>query len=204
MPCRGSLPALAFVLLIAGCGTEPPAAGPPPRAGSPAGDAGSAPAASEPRPEEARTGCSAAAVDDQLPAQPELPPAVAATRQAIFAAATACDLAALDELAPPELRYSFGDHGEAVAAWREAEARGEPVLRWMAAVLRATPANEHGLWVWPAFFTRTVAEWSAADRREAERLLGEDFAALIGSGAYLGHRVGIAEDGTWTYFVAGD
>lgn len=203
MTCRGALPALAFVLLIAGCGAEPPAAGPPRPADSTA-PGPSPPAAGEPRPEEAPAGCSAATVAGPLPAQPELPPAVAATREAIFAAATACDFAALDALAPSELRYTFGDHGDAVAAWREAEARGEPVLRWMAEVLRATPANEHGLWVWPAFFTRTVAKWSAADRREAERMLGEDFASLTGSGAYLGYRVGLAEDGTWMYFVAGD
>lgn len=203
-PCWG-FPAIAFVLLIGGCGTEPPAAAPPRPSDAPASATPPAPAAaSEPRPAEARAICSAATLPGDLPAQPELPPAVAATRQAIFAAATACDFTALDDLAPPTLRYSFGENVDAVAAWRAAEARGEPVLRWMAAVLAAEPAHEHGLWVWPGFFLRPVAEWSAADRREAERLLGEDFAALTGSGAYLGYRVGVAEDGTWQYFVAGD
>jgi hypothetical protein len=200
----GALLTFPFVLLIAGCGTESPSGGPPRPADAPASASPPAPAASEPRPEEMSTGCSAATVADPLPAQPELPPAVAATRQAIFAAATACDFAALDDLAPPTLRYSFGENVDAVAAWRAAEARGEPVLRCMAAVLTAEPAHEHGRWVWPGFFVRPVAEWSAGDRSEAERLLGEDFAALTGSGAYLGYRVGVAEDGTWTYFVAGD
>lgn len=204
MACRGALPALTFVFLIAGCSTEPPAAGPARPADSPADAGPSAPTAGEPRQEEARTDCSAATVADHLPAQPELPPAVAATREAIFAAATACDFAALDALAPPDLRYTFGDHGDAVASWREAEERGEPVLRWLAELLRATPANDHGLWVWPAFFTRTVAEWSPDDRRQVERLLGEDVESLTGSGAYLGYRVGIADDGTWRYFIAGD
>ncbi|HEX2165068.1 MAG TPA: hypothetical protein VHM02_14085, partial [Thermoanaerobaculia bacterium] len=110
----------------------------------------------------------------------------------------------LDELAPPELRYTFGDHADPVAAWRAAEERGEPVLRRMAEVLRAAPGRQHGLWVWPAFFIRPVEEWTPEDRREAERLLGDDLERLTGSGAYLGDRLGIAADGTWQYFVAGD
>lgn len=152
----------------------------------------------------AAAACSAATVAGDLPAQPELPPAVAATRRAIFAAATACDFAALDRLAPPELRYSFGENVDAIAAWREEEERGEPVLRRMAEVLRAAPDEQHGLWTWPGFFLRTVEEWTPEDRREAERLLGDDLDFLTSSGAYLGYRVGIAADGTWQYFVAGD
>jgi len=213
MPASRAFPVLVTLLLLAGCAGGPetdggdstaPAAPSSPGAGEETGVAAAPPVASQPPADEAAATCSAATLSGDLPAQPELPAAVAATREAIFAAATACDFAALDDLAPPTLRYSFGENVDAVAAWRAAEARGEPVLRWMAAVLAAEPAHEHGLWVWPGFFVRTVEEWSAADRREAERLLGEDFAALTGSGAYLGYRVGVAEDGTWTYFVAGD
>jgi hypothetical protein len=173
--------------------TTPPATATPPAAGT--GIEGPAVPAAD---------CSAAAVSGDLPAQPELPPAVAATRRAIFAAATACDFAALDRLAPPELRYSFGENVDAIAAWRDEEERGEPVLRRMAEVLRAAPDEQHGLWTWPGFFLRTVEEWTPEDRREAERLLGDDLDFLTGSGAYLGYRVGIAADGTWQYFVAGD
>jgi hypothetical protein len=171
----------------------PPTAATPPAAGTEVED-----------PALPATDCSAAAVSGDLPAQPELPPAVAATRRAIFAAATTCDFAALDRLAPPELRYSFGEHVDAIAAWREDEERGEPVLRRMAEVLRAAPDESHGLWTWPGFFLRPVDEWTPEDRREAERVLGDDLDFLTGSGAYLGYRVGIAADGTWQYFVAGD
>lgn len=216
---RASAIVVLAVLLggcLAGCRAEPPAAGPPgaadrvttpdpaaPRGGTGEDGTSTTPTADEPA-GDAEAWCSAATVAGDLPAQPELPPAVAATRRAIFAAATACDLAALDELAPADLSYSFGDSGDPVGSWREAEARGEPVLRRMARVLRATPAEQDGLWVWPAFFLRPVAEWTAAERREAERLIGEDLELLTGSGDYLGHRLGIAADGTWRYFVAGD
>lgn len=149
--------------------------------------------------------CSGVSVAGELPEQDELPAAVAATRAAIFEAAVTCDYAALDGLAPPELRYTFGENVDALAAWRRDEDRGEPVLRPMAEVLQLTPAHEHRLWTWPAFFTRTVAEWSTADRREAERLLGrEELRQVLGMEAYLGYRLGIADDGTWQYFVAGD
>lgn len=218
MACRKTLVVLALLLLLAGCDAEPPADGragpagpsataapPAPAGGDESGTGAGAPPAGEPPPRgERAAACSAAAVAADLPAQPELPPAVAATRRAIFVAATGCDFAALDELAPSGLSYSFGAEGDAVGHWREAEARGEPVLRRMAEVLRAAPAEEDGLWVWPAFFLRPVAEWSAADRRQAERLLGEELDFLTGSGAYLGYRLGIAADGTWQYFVAGD
>lgn len=205
---------VVLALLAVGCAGEPPAATPPaadppstaapPPAGAGEAGAGTAPPPATETDPEPTADCSAAAVAEELPAQPELPAAVAAKREAIFAAATACDLAALDELAPPELRYTFGDHADPVAAWRAAEERGEPVLRWLAEVLRAAPGRQHGLWVWPAFFVRPVAEWTPEDRREAERLLGDDLERLTGSGAYLGYRVGIAADGTWQYFVAGD
>lgn len=185
--------AVVLAVVLAACASEPPVAGPPPR--------GAAPGEATPRPS---VECSASTVTADLPTQPELPPAVAATRRAIFAAATACDLDALDELAPADLSYSFGDAGDPVAHWRQAEARREPVLRRMAEVLRATPAEQDGLWVWPAFFLRPVAEWTAADRQEAERLLADDLDLATASGDYLGHRLGIAADGTWRYFVAGD
>lgn len=210
-----ALPVVLFVALLAGCRAEPPAPGPPaPGEGGATGDSsvedgrgdegGTEASPDDESTGEAETECSASTLAGDLPAQPELPPAVAASRRAIFAAATACDLAALDELAPPDLSYSFGGSGDAVGSWREAEARGEPVLRWMAAVLRATPAEQDGLWVWPGFFLRPVAEWTAGERREAGRLLGDELDPATLSGDYLGYRLGIAADGTWRYFIAGD
>ena len=89
--------------------------------------------------------------------------------------------------------------------WRAAEERGDPLLRRMAKLPALTPTHQHGLWAWPAFFTRPVEEWTAADHREARRLLGEDgVATQTASGAYLGYRLGIADGGTWQYFIAGD
>lgn len=149
--------------------------------------------------------CTGPAARWELRPQPELPPQVAATREAIYRAANRCDFATLDELAPADLRFSFGDSGDAIESWKASEANGQPVLGAMAEVLTLTPGRQAGLWVWPAFFIRPVEEWSESDHREAVRLLGEERAAAeISYGAYLGYRVGIAEDGTWRYFIAGD
>ena len=149
--------------------------------------------------------CSGAAVAGPLPAQAQLPAPVARTREAIFAAATACDFARLGELAGPTLRYTFGEHEDAVAYWRAAEERGEKVLARMAEVLLRAPAEQAGLWTWPGFFLRPTAEWTAEDRAEAERLLADDeLAGVDEMGQYLGYRIGIAADGRWQYFVAGD
>jgi hypothetical protein len=149
--------------------------------------------------------CSAAGGSGPLAAQPRLPAAVARTREAIHAAATACDFETLGALAGTTLHYSFGAHGDPVGSWRAAEARGEPVLRHMAELLSLAPGQAGDLWVWPGFFLVPAAEWTAAQREEADRLLaGADVPLVDDQGQYLGWRLGIAGDGGWRYFVAGD
>lgn len=206
-PSAKVLLALPLVLLLAACegdhdrpvadphDTAPPEAPPPTKA-----EVAAPPDAPSPN-----ASCSGADARFELRPQPELPAGVAATREAIYRAATACDYPALDELAPADLRFSFGDPGDALESWKDSEARGQAVLQAMAEVLTLTPERQDDLWVWPAFFIRPVEEWSESDHREAVLLLGaERAAAEVSYGAYLGYRVGIASDGTWRYFIAGD
>jgi hypothetical protein len=189
--------ALAAALLLAGCQAPRPAEPPHPN--------GDEPAPSEkPRLDRTAT-CSGARVEATLTEQPQLPEPVALTRRDIFEAAVACDLDRLGALAGPDLHHSFGESGSPAAYWRRAEEESRPVLRQMAEVLLTTPAEAHGFWIWPAFFTRPMTDWTAADRDEARRLLGEtalEEAAELGE--YLGYRLAIHPEGRWQYFVAGD
>ena len=61
-------------------------------------------------------------------------------------------------------------------------------------------------YVWPSAFAYDQWEQVPADEREALTPLydEDDFAGFEQFGAYIGHRVGIAENGDWLFFVAGD
>lgn len=65
-----------------------------------------------------------------------------------------------------------------IAFYRLEEANGIDVLGTLATLLQHDPATDgNGIWVWP-----------------------DDYL----SSEYLGYRVGITEDGTWIFYVAGD
>ena len=119
--------------------------------------------------------CSAWAAE--MPAIPQVDPGAADTWQAVFQAAAACDWDALSAQMPDEFSYSFGgslDADEAIAAWQEAEARGEPILQTLVEVLSdSSPVPSDDIWA-------------------------------FGDTEGLGYRAGIRLDGTWLYFVAGD
>ena len=191
--------ALAAALFVATCGGSEPA---------PEADTDSEPVAAGDTLLTVPAICSAAPLDPALPAEPELPPSVAATRAAIARAAVACDYAALDSLAASsDFSYSFGDGGAPADYWREAEAAGEQPLWYLVRTLALPSFREQydpaepPLFVWPSVFTDepTEEDWAALEgvysieEIEAYREIG-----------FIGYRVGIAEDGTWKFFVAGD
>lgn len=158
--------------------------------------------------------CSAAGLDPDVEPQPGLPQAVADIRQQIVTAAVACDYEALEALAADgELTYSFGDDGDPSSFWRRREAeRGGDLgpLGFLAGILdRPHGVEEHDgtvRYVWPSAFSYpTWSDVPEADRAALEPLYGDDdLESFARFGAYLGHRVVIEEDGTWTAFVAGD
>jgi hypothetical protein len=61
-----------------------------------------------------------------------------------------------------------------------------------------------GYYVWP--WTYTVADVSDLSAHERALLLplGELDTMFVPGTGYLGWRAGIAPDGTWTFFLAGD
>lgn len=156
-------------------------------------------------------GCSAAGLDPVLAPQPGLPPAVARIRSEIAAAAVACDYARLEALAlagQPGFRTSFGNGADPADYWARLEAAGEEPLRMLVRTLTLPHARESydpgdpAIYVWPSVHAADPAE---ADWRALEGLYtAEEIAGFRELGGFLGWRVGIADDGDWLFFVAGD
>src|SRR5690606_15112904 len=124
-----------------------------------------------------------------------------------------------------ETRISFGQPAEsatgapAVAYWQKLEEEGEPVMRILRILLDTEPlvqtfeSADATLATWPALgaLDPTNAEHAAQMEAAIEDLVDtglytrDEVDEILGSGSgWLGWRVGIADDGTWVYFVAGD
>jgi hypothetical protein len=160
--------------------------------------------------------CSTSGWDVALLSQPDLPEPVAATRLAIFDAAMQCDFAALVALAEvgdSPLATTFGGSGPEI--FEEAERRGDQMLRALVEHLNLPPAADYGstgttYYSWPsAFGNMTSANGDGIPAAEYEALLVlysltelEDM--FDAAGGYVGWRNGIAADGEWMYFIAGD
>lgn len=141
--------------------------------------------------------------------QSGLPDAVAATRGAIVAAATACDLNALAELGGPDLNTSFGGGGfQNIIEWEDA-GRGElgTLVRLFDTPYAVQDLADQGVfYVWPAAFAYET--WEEIPTADVEALLAiytqEELDGIALFGSYAGWRVGITEDGDWAFFIAGD
>ncbi len=152
--------------------------------------------------------CSAAG--EAVRPQDDLPPAVAAMRMRIAAAAVACDYARLERLAGEPFSYSFGERGEFAAFLRREEAQGGDPLRFLVGLLDrpfGTLDTQAGTqYVWPSAFAYERWRDVPDAEREALRPLYDesDLADFEQFGAYVGYRVGLDESGEWLFFVAGD
>jgi hypothetical protein len=137
-----------------------------------------------------------------------LPAAVEATRAAVLDAAETRDYDALAELIPDDgFEYTFGElvAGGPIAYWQELErTTGERPLDALAALLRMPYVLSRGYYVWPWAYTAANASDLSTHERDLLAPLGTvDRLVLDGTG-YIGWRAGIAPDGTWVFFVAGD
>lgn len=144
-------------------------------------------------------------VEAELPDQ-DLPEAVATTRQQLWEMATACNMEGLAALArSDDTILSFGDGDDPIALWEAEAEQGRDPLALLARLLGTTPAEDPdaGLWAWPAVQVDPSNEASWA---EVEPIVGSDLVRQMRESGlgYTGYRVGIAADGTWQYFVAGD
>ena len=187
----------ALTLLITGCGSGTESAAP---SQEPTEDAGSQ-ASPQTEPSAATSGGTDVSAE-------EIPPAVAKTRDAIAAAAPERDYAALEALLDPaSLSYSFGESGDPIGYWQQVEEVDEvPIMsEVLPAVLSMGPAKVDDMYVWPAAHAKDPAAWTEDDLADLRLLYSDDdIQSFKELGGYLGYRVGIRDDGTWLFFIAGD
>lgn len=144
-----------------------------------------------------------------LTPQAGLPPKVEVTRQAIYNALQADNHAALGRLIKPtQFKYTFGENIPAgpIAYWQEQRKEGprDPFAE-MKKVLQMPYDKQLSYYVWPGVFVRGAEEWTAEDKETLAKIATvEEIKGYKDFGAYIGYRVGIHEDGTWVYFIAGD
>jgi hypothetical protein len=143
--------------------------------------------------------------DEEPPSS--IPAAVEETRRALLEAAESGDYEALRPLISDSFEYTFGSpvEGGPIAYWQRLEEEtDERPLESLASILKMPYVLSRGYYVWPWAFTVE----SAADLSSYERgllaPLGRSSQLFPRGNGYFGWRTGIAPDGTWAFFVAGD
>ena len=137
-----------------------------------------------------------------------LPAAVEETRVALLEAAESGDYDAVAELIPAEgFTYTFGEpvDGGPVAYWKELErTTDQRPLEALAAVLKMPSVLVRGFYYWPWAHIVSRSEDLSPHERELLAPLGTPSELFPEGSGYFGWRAGIAPDGTWVFFVAGD
>jgi hypothetical protein len=144
-----------------------------------------------------------------------LPPPVKRLREQIIAAAATGNLDNLTPIIeangrPPAL--SFGHVEDPIAYLRSlsGDSEGREILAILIEVLeagfvRAEVGTPDEIYVWPYFARYPVSALSAEQIVELFKLVyAGDYEDMLAYGYYLSYRVGIAPDGTWRFFIAGD
>ena len=108
--------------------------------------------------------------------------------------------------------FSFGDEKDPIAFWKAnfPDSDGVEILATLIQILetgfvhiaRGTPQD---MYVWPYFAQTPLKDLSREQKVELFRIVtGSDYKEMAEFGAYSFYRVGIAPDGVWHYFVAGE
>ena len=139
-----------------------------------------------------------------------LPEPVFEAVRKIIDAAAACDFDALAAVGGDNLTASFGG-GSAAEVWTYNEEQGDEPMRWLLSILdlpNGIIETENGdLYVWPAAHAHQ-GDWETMPEADLEALrtlfTEEEIQGFAEFGGYIGYRVGIWENGDWSFFVAGD
>jgi hypothetical protein len=165
--------------------------------------------------EPARDDCTAADLDVDEPDLSVLPEPVQATAADLLAAALACDDEALVAMSTEDDTFLSYGGTEGPEFWTLPDAEQyENVYAKLALLITDTrwiadPPSDQGpyTYTWPRVHSQ---EWSESDEAWREvvdaGVVSEEYAEEMRllHGQYLGYRLGIHEDGTWQFFVAGD
>lgn len=150
---------------------------------------------------------------DDTSAPSGLPGPVAETYAAILEALVDCDFDTLGELASAgerDFTYSFGGSDDPAGFWSGQTPNSETIALLAGVMTKSFGMMETQfvadelteLYYWPAAFgpDPTDEQWD-----EVRDLYSDDeIAQMQEFGGYIGYRAGIAEDGEWVFFVAGD
>lgn len=141
------------------------------------------------------------------PTPTDLPAPVLKTWQRLVDAAAACDVDAVEALVSRQTALTTG--GGNNPDLRQLEERGEGRLGILLKVLSLSHAENTqvpGSYAWPAAYARPT--WEAVTQAERDELRAihtrAEIAGFDAARSYMGWRVGIAADGTWQFFTAGD
>jgi hypothetical protein len=144
-----------------------------------------------------------------------LPPAVARTRERILAAARSGELAKLFAVmkeAPSLPVFSFSEDSDPVAFWKAnyPDSDGVEALSILINVLETAfvhvdVGTAQEIYLWPYFARMPLKALTPQQKVELFRIVtGADYKDMVEFGVYSFYRIGIAPDGTWQFFVAGD
>lgn len=144
-------------------------------------------------------------IEPSLPDQ-DLPGPVAETRETLFDLASACDYEGLAAMVAEDgTTVSYGGTDNPIPLWvAEGWADTEPISL-LARLLTMTPGrHDDGWYAWPAVHVDSHSEANWEELEDAGITDGIIEATEGRDRDYLGYRVGIAADGTWMFFAAGD
>ena len=144
-----------------------------------------------------------------------LPEPVRAMRRQLIEAARSGDIEALRGLMtaqPQPPAVSFGDPGDPIEYLKalSSDAEGREILAILLEVLesgfvRVQPGTPDELYVWPYFAEHALDSLTPPQLVELFTLLtAADYEDMRSYGAYTFFRVGIAPNGRWLFFLAGD
>ena len=145
-----------------------------------------------------------------------LPEPVRRTRELLLDAARSGDikrLAALVGRGPTQTQLSTAETPEDPEAFLRAasgDPEGHEVMAILAEVLEAgfvhlDEGQDSEIYVWPYFAALPIGNLTPQQKVELFRIItGGDYEEMVEFGAYVFYRLGIAPDGSWRFFVAGD
>lgn len=136
----------------------------------------------------------------------ELPQAVQNKRKAIIEATEKKDYKKLSDLAGNNFSYSFGgDYEGGFETWIKYLEKNENPFQNIRTILEQPFAKQGNIYVWPGYFLKNSDQWSEEDLKQMRKI--EDEEAIENwrkFGGYIGYRIGIRDDGTWLFYIAGD
>jgi hypothetical protein len=144
-----------------------------------------------------------------------MPEPVRETWRALIAAARSGDIEQLRPIVdaqPEPPLFAFDDVGDPIAHLRSlsGDAEGREILAILLEVLEAgfmhvDEGTPHEMYIWPYFARYPIEQLTAEQMVELFTILtAGDYRDMLSYGAYIFFRVGIAPDGQWLFFVAGD